>query len=48
MDEAITYDVRVYKTGVYKWTKVTTYDVRWKVNDRQIKEAFRTIALADS
>jgi integrase len=48
MDDTATYDVRVYKTEVYKGSKVTTYYVRWKVSHRQFREAFRTSALADS
>lgn len=43
-----TYNVRVYKTAVYKGTKVTTYYVRWKVDSREWKEPFRRIAQADS
>jgi integrase len=43
-----TYNVRVYKTAVYKGTKVTTYYVRWKVDNREWKEPFRTGAQADS
>src|SRR6266851_2096316 len=48
MNGASTYDVRVYKTQVYKGSRVTTYYVRWKVKNRQLREAFRTVALADS
>ncbi len=48
MADDATYDVRVYKTEVYKGSKVTTYYVRWKVSNRQFREAFRTSALADS
>ncbi len=29
--DGVTYDVRVYKTEVYKGKRVTTYKVRWKV-----------------
>jgi integrase len=47
MDGA-TYDVRIYKTLVYKGAKVTTYYVRWKVDDKQWKEPFRNAAQADS
>jgi hypothetical protein len=35
--DGITYDVRVYKTQVYKGAKVTTYYVRWKVGPREWK-----------
>jgi hypothetical protein len=44
-----TYDVRIWKTSVYKGKKVTTYDVRWKTGDAPPwKEPFRTSAQADS
>jgi hypothetical protein len=48
MDYATTYDVRIYKTDVYKGTRVTTYYVRWQVNGQRRKEPFRTAAHADS
>lgn len=48
MDEATTYDVRVYRTEVYKGARVTTYKVRWKTDHRLWKEGFRNAALADS
>ena len=39
----ITYDVRIWKTEVYKGAKVTTYKVRWKTGDAPPwKEPFRT------
>jgi integrase len=44
----ITYDVRIYKTEVYKGKKVTTYIVRWKVGPKPWKEPFRLQAQADS
>ncbi|MFC5754157.1 tyrosine-type recombinase/integrase [Actinomadura rugatobispora] len=44
----ITYDVRIYKTEVYKGKRVTTYTVRWKVGRRTWKEPFRRKAQADS
>src|SRR5258708_17336540 len=44
----ITYNVRVYKTKIYKGTRVTTYYVRWKVGPREWKEPHRTVAQADS
>ncbi|MFI0370405.1 hypothetical protein ACH35V_21260 [Actinomadura sp. 1N219] len=47
MDD-ITYDVRVYKTEVYKGKRVTTYTVRWKVARKPWKEPFRNRAQADS
>lgn len=43
-----TYNVRVYKTDVYKGKTVTTYYVRWKVGARDWKEPFRNSAQADS
>lgn len=48
MDDATTYDVRVYKTEVYKGAQVTTHQVRWKTDRRLWKEGFRNAALADS
>jgi integrase len=48
MHDEISYDARVYKTEVYKGSRVTTYKVRWKVGGRLWKEAFRTAAQADS
>jgi integrase len=47
-DGDITFDVRVYRTEVYKGVKVTTYRVRWKVGTHQWREGFRTAAQADS
>jgi integrase len=43
-----TYDVRVWKTEVYRGKRVTTYRVRWEVAGRPRKAPFRTLALADS
>lgn len=43
-----TYDVRIYKTEVYRGKKVTTYTVRWKVGSKQWKQPFRNKAQADS
>ena len=48
MSGGITYDARVYRTEVYKGSKVTTYKVRWKVGGRLWKAGFRTAAQADS
>ena len=42
MEDGITYDVRVYRTEVYKGAKVTTYWVRWKVGGEVRKEPFVT------
>lgn len=47
MDD-ITYDVRVYKTDIYKGAKVTTYWVRWKCGSERHKEPFRNSAQAKS
>ncbi len=44
----ITYDVRIWKTEVYKGTKVTTHKVRWKTGTRRWKQSFRTRAQAAS
>jgi hypothetical protein len=46
--DAITYDVRIWKTDVYKGAKVTTYKVRWKVGPRVWKKSFRIRAQAAS
>ena len=48
MDDGTTYDVRVYRTEVYRGARVTTYKVRWKTDRRLWKEGFRNAALADS
>ena len=48
MNEATTFDARVYQTEVYKGRQVTKYWVRWKVSGRLWKEPFRTVAQADS
>jgi integrase len=48
MDDGTTYDVRVYRTEVYKGAKVTTYRVRWEAGHRRWREGFRNAALADS
>jgi len=48
MPDEISYDARVYKTEVYRGSRVTTYKVRWKVGGRLRKEGFRTAAQADS
>jgi integrase len=47
MDD-ITYDVRVYKTDVYKGARVTTYWVRWKCDGQRWKEPFRNSTQAKS
>lgn len=45
----ITYDVRIWKTEIYKGKKVTTYKVRWKTGDAPPwKEPFRNAAQAES
>jgi integrase len=48
MDDGTTYDVRIYRTEVYKGVKVTTYRVRWKAGNRERRQGFRTAAQADS
>ena len=48
MNDATTYDVRIYRTEVYKGVKVTTYRVRWKAGNREWRQGFRTAAQADS
>ena len=35
----ITYDVRIWKTEIYKGAKVTTYRVRWKTGPRAVETA---------
>lgn len=47
-DGGTTYDVRVYRTEVYKGVRVNTYRVRWKTGHRLWREGFRTAAQADS
>ncbi|MFI7445305.1 tyrosine-type recombinase/integrase [Nonomuraea indica] len=44
----ITYDVRVYRTEVYKGKKATTYYVRWKVGKQPWRKPFRNAAQADT
>jgi integrase len=48
MNGELTYDVRVWKTEVYRGTKVTTYTVRWVVGNKPWRRSFRTAAQADS
>jgi hypothetical protein len=48
MDDSTTYDVRVYRSELYKDARVTTYRVRWKVGPRLWAEGFRNAAQADS
>lgn len=43
-----TYDVRIWKTEVYKGKRGTTYSVRWSVNGKAKREPFATAALADA
>jgi integrase len=47
-ESGTTFDVRVYRTEVYRGAEVTTYKVRWKVGARLWKEGFRNAAQADS
>ena len=49
MDANTTYDVRLYKTEVWRGKKVTTYTVRWKTGSAAPwKSPFRTSAQAES
>ncbi len=48
MSGDVAYDVRIWKTGIYRGAKVTTHTVRWKVGARPWKRPFRTAAHADS
>lgn len=48
MNGATTYDVRIYRTEVYKGAKVTTHTVRWRTGDRTWRSAYRNAAQADS
>ena len=48
MDDDSTYNIRVYRTEVYKGARVTTYRVRWRAGHRLWREGFRNAALADS
>ncbi len=43
-----TYDVRIYKTDVYRGARTTTYKVRWAVGKKRFKNPFKTAALAES
>jgi integrase len=43
-----TYDVRIYKTEVYRGARTTTYKVRWNVAGKRWKQPFKSRALADS
>ena len=42
------YNVRFYKTKIYKGRKVTTYYVRWVIDREEWTEPFRNVAQADS
>jgi integrase len=42
-----TYDVRVYKTEVYRGTRTTSHTVRWKTAQRPWRRTFRNAAQAD-
>lgn len=44
----VTYDVRIYKTDVYRGKKVRTYKVRWRAGGKTWKESFRNAAQADA
>ncbi|MBB5871984.1 integrase [Allocatelliglobosispora scoriae] len=42
-----TYDVRIWKTEVYKGKRATTHYVRWVVAGRSLREPFTSAPLAD-
>jgi len=42
-----TYDVRIYKTEVYRGTRTTSHTVRWKTAQRPRRRTFRNAAQAD-
>src|SRR5262245_21576680 len=42
-----TYDVRIWKTGIYHGKKINTYYVRWQVAGKRWKKPFKGRALAD-
>lgn len=46
MDD-VTYDVKMWKTAVYKGKRRTTYTVRWVLDGQEWRETFATNALAD-
>ena len=48
MSGDITYDVRVYKTYIYKGKRGNTYRVRWKVGNQAWARTFDKSAQADS
>jgi hypothetical protein len=48
MEDGTTYDVRVYRTEVFRGATVTAYRVRWKVGDKVRRESFRNAAQADT
>lgn len=43
-----TYDVRIWKTEIYKGARTTTYSVRWSAGGRTWKVPFKTSALAEA
>lgn len=42
-----TYDVRVYKTEVYRGARVSSYRVRWKTGGQDWRRSFRNAGQAD-
>lgn len=42
-----TYDVRIYKTEVYRGSRTTSHTVRWKAAQRPWRRTFRNAAQAD-
>ncbi|MFJ9392142.1 tyrosine-type recombinase/integrase [Nocardioides sp. NPDC101246] len=47
-NDALSYDVRIYKIETRKRTKVTNYRTRWSVNGERFGEPFATRKLAES
>jgi len=42
-----TYDVRIYKTEIYRGKRVSSYRVRWRADRQDWRRSFRTAAQAD-
>ncbi len=48
MSGELTYDVRIWKTEIYRGARVTSYRVRWTVAGEPWGRSFRKVAQADS
>ncbi len=48
MSDDLSYDVRIWKTEIYRGARVTTYAVRWKAGPKRWRRSFRIAAQADS